>query len=214
MNEKIAHRNVGVAEVGAENRFAEEIHEFATRRVTTEKGAALVARAVELLHAGFHISAQAAEKGRQDLYFVAARSIKKLANEKIFVGRVVIDNTHHAADQFVRNIAAALDPNENRNAEPVGGNAVKFAVLGILNRHENNARFGHFRVAQTHNGAVLGEISERNAVAHGNSKLLHRWCFRLNASHAGRSANLPEKTGPFLKKEAPFRFMERRLPVC
>ena len=71
VNEEVAHVDVGVAEVGAEDRFAEEVGEFAPGRVTTEEGAALVTRTVELLVCRAHVAPQAPEEGRQDLLFIA-----------------------------------------------------------------------------------------------------------------------------------------------
>ena len=78
MNQQIAHRNVGVAQVGAEDVFAEEFSKFAAGRMTAEEGAALMSRAVKLGMAVANIFFEAAEEngGRTvSSYFCARVSI-------------------------------------------------------------------------------------------------------------------------------------------
>lgn len=66
MNQQIAHRNVGVAQVGAEDVFAEELRKFAAGRMAAEEGAALMSRAVKLGMAVADIFFEAAEERRED----------------------------------------------------------------------------------------------------------------------------------------------------
>lgn len=81
VNQKVAHRNVGVAEVGTEEFFAVEIVESASGRVTAEVSTALMSRAVKLRFAFIDVLRQSAEERRQDFVFVAFSRLIDLAPE-------------------------------------------------------------------------------------------------------------------------------------
>ena len=70
MDEEVAHRDVGVAEVGAEDVFPEEFGEFATGGMTAEEGAALMARAVELGVTLRDVFLEGAEERGKNLIFI------------------------------------------------------------------------------------------------------------------------------------------------
>lgn len=81
MNQKIAHRNVRVAEVGTEELFTVEVVESASRRVASEVSAALVTGAVKLRFAFINVLSQGAEERRQNFVFVAFGGFVNLAAE-------------------------------------------------------------------------------------------------------------------------------------
>ena len=92
MNEQIPHRDVGVTEIGTENRFTEEIVKSAAGGMTAEKCAALVPRAIKLNVAGLDIVNEATEKWRQHLRLIFFCGLINLATVKITIGRVGIQN--------------------------------------------------------------------------------------------------------------------------
>ncbi len=65
MDQQIAHRDVGVTQIGAEQGLPEVVEELATAGMAAEELAALVPRAVEGGVALLNISLEAAKKGRQ-----------------------------------------------------------------------------------------------------------------------------------------------------
>ena len=117
MNQQIAHRNVGVAQVGAEDVFAEEFSKFAAGRMTAEEGAALMSRAVNLT---------AIELG---IVTLAVNDAGCTANQaRIYFAAFIQDN--------------------NRNAEGVRLNLLKFAGEGLIGRHDGDGNLGEVGVVE------------------------------------------------------------------
>ena len=141
MNEQVAHRDVGVAEVGAEDVFAEEVGELTACRMTAEEGAALVARAVELLVCRAHVAPQAPEEGRQDLVLVLlGGGVDQAAVEADVVG-LGVDDGDDLAEEFGRELGAVVEQNDG-NAERRRLDAFELARERLVGRHYDGREVG------------------------------------------------------------------------
>ena len=117
MDEEVAHRDVGVAEVGAEDVFTEEFGEFATGGMTAEEGAALVARAVELGVTLRDVFLEGAEERGKNLIFILLGGGVDLTAEESEVVGIAVDDAHDAADEFGREAFAGLEHGEDGDPE-------------------------------------------------------------------------------------------------
>ncbi len=74
MTQYIAHCNVGITQVGAEEHFSKIFHELSACRRATEKLTSLMPRAVKSAIARMDIIDQCAEEGWAQLRFILAGS--------------------------------------------------------------------------------------------------------------------------------------------
>ena len=74
VNQQIAHRYVGVAQVSTEQRLTKVFHELIACRMATEKLTPLMTRAVKSTIALINIIDQCAEEGRAQVRFLMACS--------------------------------------------------------------------------------------------------------------------------------------------
>ena len=86
VDQQIAHRHVGVTQVGAEKRLTKEIDKLITGRMTAEELATLMPRAVKRAVALLHIVDQGAEKRRAQLGFILLGCRFQLASIKVVAG--------------------------------------------------------------------------------------------------------------------------------
>ena len=86
VNQQIAHRHVGVTQVGAEKRLAKEIHKLIAGRMAAEELAALMPGAVKRAVALLHVVDQGAEKRRAQLGFILLGCRFQLASIKVVAG--------------------------------------------------------------------------------------------------------------------------------
>ena len=93
MNQKVAHGDVGIAQVRAENRFAKEFIESTASGVTAEESTTLMPRAVELGVTVLNVLFKATEEGRENRIFVLRCGAVDLTAIESLVGRIGVDNT-------------------------------------------------------------------------------------------------------------------------
>ena len=147
MNQQIAHRNVGVAQVGAEDVFAEEFSKFAAGRMTAEEGAALMSRAVKLGMAVANIFFEAAEERREDGVLILLRKGVNLTAIELGIVTLAVNDASCTANQARIYFAAFIQDN-NRNAEGVRLNLLKFAGEGLIGRHDGDGNLGEVGVVE------------------------------------------------------------------
>ena len=80
VDQQIAHCHVGIAQIGAEKRFAKEIDKLVSGRMAAEELASLMSGAVKRAVPLLDVIDQRAEERRAELGFVLLRSRFKLAS--------------------------------------------------------------------------------------------------------------------------------------
>ena len=136
VDEQVAHRDVGVAEVGAEDVFAEEVGELTACRMTAEEGAALMARTVEVYVAVADVGLHLAEEGRQDLVLVLlGGGVDQAAVEADVVG-LGVDDGDDLAEELGRELGAVVEQNDG-NAERRRLDAFELARERLVGRHHD-----------------------------------------------------------------------------
>ena len=116
VDEQVAHRDVGVAEVGAEDVFAEEVGELTACRMTAEEGAALVTRTVEVHVAVADVGLHLAEEGRKNLILVLLGGGVDQATVEANVVGLGVDDGDDLAEELGRELGAVVEQNDG-NAE-------------------------------------------------------------------------------------------------
>ncbi|MND93219.1 hypothetical protein D3C80_854000 [compost metagenome] len=96
VDQQIAHGHIGVAQIGAEQRLTEEIHELIAGRMAAEKLAALMPRTVERAVALFNVVHQRAEERRAQLNFVLLCGGFQLASVKVVAGVIALKHALNA----------------------------------------------------------------------------------------------------------------------
>ena len=86
MDQQIAHRHVGVTQVGAEKRLTKEVDKLITGRMAAEELTTLMPRAVKRAIALLHIVDKGAEKRRAQLGFILLGGRFQLASIKVVAG--------------------------------------------------------------------------------------------------------------------------------
>ena len=102
VDQQVTHGDVGVAQVGAEQRLAEILDELITGRMTAEEFTPLMPRAVKGAVALFNVIDQRAKEWRTQFGFIFMRSGFQLAAVKVVAGFVVFKYPLHRSHIFGR----------------------------------------------------------------------------------------------------------------
>ena len=136
VDEKVAHRDVCVAEVGAEDVFAEEVGELTACRMTAEEGAALVTRTVEVHVAVADVGLHLAEEGRKNLILVLLGGGVDQATVEANVVGLGVDDGDDLAEELGRELGAVVEQNDG-NAERRRLDAFELARERLVGRHHD-----------------------------------------------------------------------------
>ena len=152
VNEKVAHCHVGIAEVGTEDVFAEEVCKLAAGRMAAEEGAALMARAVKVNVAVANVGFKLAEEGRKNLILVLlGGGIDQAAVETDVVG-LGVDDGNDLAEEFRRKLRAVVEQNDG-NAERRRFDAFKLARERFVGSHHDGRDAGEVGLVEVDDDA-------------------------------------------------------------
>ena len=132
VNEQIAHGHIGIAEIGSEYVFTEEIVHCPAGRMLAEELAALMTGAVKLGIAVFHVFLEILEERRENRVFILGSSAFDLMLVESAVVRAQIHYTIHAVKSCAGLCRACIDQ-ENRNAEILDLRALKYGSVLVRN---------------------------------------------------------------------------------
>ena len=169
VNQQVAHRNVGVTQVGTEDRFAEEVIESTTSRMTTVESSALVPRAVKLSVTGSNILREAAEEGRKESVFILLSGRINLTAIEFTVGFVTVEYTAEVTD---RNTFLSSSVSKNGNIEVRVLDGIKFAFGNVFGSQNDCGNFREIGAVKVHDFALRTKRIF-NSVAYSNFELFH-----------------------------------------
>ncbi len=138
MNQKVTHGNVGVAQVGAEDFFTEEIIERAASRVSAVISTALMSRTVELGLALTNIFVQGVKERGKNFAFITERGFVNLAGVQTAVGGFVINDADDTADQLFRGFLICVQHKENWKTESRSVYSFKTTVAVVFQINDDS----------------------------------------------------------------------------
>ncbi len=151
VDQQIAHRHVGIAEIGPEQRFAKEIHKLAAGRMAAEKLSALVARTVKGAVALLDVVNEGAEKGRTQPTLIFQRGGFKLTAIIFTVGVTVLKDTVDVGQVGCGNTFCLVGHHENGNVKPGLFDFLHHPFMDIINREHGGGNINKVTVVQIDN---------------------------------------------------------------
>ena len=133
MNEEVPHGHIGVAQIGAESVFTEEIVECAACRMLAEESAALMAWAVKLGVSVFHVFFQILEEWGQYFFFIMGSSAFNLAAVEIVVRFIQVDDPVYPADDIISHWAFLGADEKDRNGKGKNHFLLEHIGIGVCN---------------------------------------------------------------------------------
>ena len=167
MDQQIAHCHVGIAQIGAEKRFAKEIDKLVSGRMAAEELASLMSGAVKRTVPLLDVIDQRAEERRAELGFVLLRSRFKLASVVRIAGVGVLKNAVNTRQKFSRNPFFFMRGNKHRNTESRGFYFFYGAIENIADGQNHGCHINIIRCGDIHNVARSGKAF-RAGTADGN----------------------------------------------
>src|SRR5690606_20767146 len=152
-----------VTQVRAEKRFAKEIDELVTGRMTAEELAPLMPRAVKRAVALFNVVDQGAKERRAKLGFILQRCRFQLASIEIVAGVRTLKNAMNTPQVLCRDNFFFMCGNKNRNIESGCFNFVYRTMGNIADRQHYGGNINIICCAEIHHFTMRGKAIRAGA---------------------------------------------------